>query len=83
MPHSSVSASFAVAAVLNLAACSEPADRVPSQQEMDAFTNKLEADVEAGRNAAIADAQLGEVERAAEAEDRLTESERNRGSVRD
>jgi hypothetical protein len=61
-----------------LAACSEPTDRQPSQQQLDVFTNKLKADEKAHKDAAIADARAKEADKASNAEARLEDSANER-----
>jgi hypothetical protein len=65
---------FSLAAALSLNACSEPAPPQPTAQELDAFTNKLEADAVADRNVAISQTRRAESERASAAKVRVEAS---------
>lgn len=59
------------AAFFYLSACGDRTDPTPDEAELGAFMNKLEADEQAGKDAAVANAREQESNRAADAESRL------------
>ena len=66
------------AAFFYLNACADRTDPTPDEAELGAFMNKLEADEQAGKDAAVASAREEEANRAADAESRLKKHSKER-----
>jgi hypothetical protein len=69
---------FMMLAVLTMGGCSERSEREPSDEELKAFVDKLDADARTQSEVAVTEVRRVETERASAAEARLEQSAKER-----